>query len=415
MKYKFPEIRNIDDVLPHVANCDDFVVAERDGFTVINYNSISSDTFRPVFTETEFTKMIKIPKDWKPEVIVDHTSIIRRECRGIMFDQRTGKLIRRPFHKFFNVNEREETLASNVDLTTLHVVLEKLDGSMIAPFVTSNSSELRIGTKMGETDTAIPAREFIFARPRLKDLCWELIETGYTPIFEWMCRDNRIVIDYGQPRLVLTAVRHMTSGKYQSQLLMELLGKEFGCEVVQPIGGSANSIDRLIDNTRNEVGNEGYVVRFADGHMTKIKTDWYVAIHKAKDNLLYERLVIEMILEDKADDVKPFLVDSDRQRLDAYIDQFLHRYTQLVIKTATASFQVLSTGLSKKDFALGHAPTFGPFASIIFRHFENYKNHTRSSWQQLFQDEIKAMVLKNCNSNSRLVDFKKAAKLDMVW
>lgn len=175
------------------------------------------------------------------------------------------------------------------------------------------------------------------------------------------------------------------------------------------------ALDDLCDQVTNLVGEEGIVIRFEDGHMLKVKGSWYVAIHKAKDNLLYERLVIEMILEDKTDDVMPFLIDSDRIRLTTYIDQFLHVYTKLVIKVATDSFQVLSTNLTKKDFALGHSERFGPFASIIFRHFENYKNHTRSSWQQLFQQEIKAMFLKNCNSNSRLVDFKKAAKLEMVW
>ena len=37
MNYSFPEIRTIDDVLPHIEGRKEFVVAEREGYTVINY------------------------------------------------------------------------------------------------------------------------------------------------------------------------------------------------------------------------------------------------------------------------------------------------------------------------------------------------------------------------------------------
>ena len=37
MKYKFPTIQHIDDVLPHIVDCDDFIVADKGDHKVINY------------------------------------------------------------------------------------------------------------------------------------------------------------------------------------------------------------------------------------------------------------------------------------------------------------------------------------------------------------------------------------------
>ena len=37
MSYEFPVIKNISDVLPAIAGKEEFIVAERNGFNVINY------------------------------------------------------------------------------------------------------------------------------------------------------------------------------------------------------------------------------------------------------------------------------------------------------------------------------------------------------------------------------------------
>ena len=45
MRYKFPQIRTIDDVLPHIKDRPEFIVAEREFGTVINYMVSMADTF----------------------------------------------------------------------------------------------------------------------------------------------------------------------------------------------------------------------------------------------------------------------------------------------------------------------------------------------------------------------------------
>ena len=38
---------------------------------------------------------------------------LRRECRGLLLDRKTGNVLARRFHKFFNIGEMEETSIEN--------------------------------------------------------------------------------------------------------------------------------------------------------------------------------------------------------------------------------------------------------------------------------------------------------------
>jgi hypothetical protein len=51
-----------------------------------------------------------------------------RECRGIIFHKATGQMLARRLHKFFNINEMEETAPERLDMSRPHVLLEKADG-----------------------------------------------------------------------------------------------------------------------------------------------------------------------------------------------------------------------------------------------------------------------------------------------
>ena len=128
----------IEDYLDAISGCEAFFVAERDHFKVINYISMGNDVFPdPMAAPDEITA-----RKWG----------LRRQCRGIIFDH-DGNVISLPIHKFFNVNEKDETQSHLIDLTQPHVILEKLDGSMIRTIPLGNT--FRLGTKMGITDVSM--------------------------------------------------------------------------------------------------------------------------------------------------------------------------------------------------------------------------------------------------------------------
>ena len=193
MNYEFPTIRHIDDVLPHIKDYDEFAVTEKDGYTVINYH-------------------VSKPETWNnPDTL---GGAIRRECRGLIFCNETGKILRRPLVKFFNLNEREETQYNKIDLTKPHIIQIKLDGSKISCW--RKNGEILFGTKMGVTEISKQAEEFARNNTDRKylELCHWCADNNLTPIFEWCSRKQKIVIDYPEDNLVLLAIRHMNTGEY---------------------------------------------------------------------------------------------------------------------------------------------------------------------------------------------------------
>ncbi|KAF0136958.1 MAG: hypothetical protein FD152_764 [Xanthobacteraceae bacterium] len=282
----YPIITHIDGVLPAIAGRQDFVVARREGYTAVDYVFAGADTF---------------------------DCPIRRECRGLKFDAK-GRLIARPFEKFFNVGEKPHTQPDLLDWSQPHTIMEKLDGSMIHPAIVHN--EVVFMTRMGRTDVARKAERHL-TRELAARLYWHL-SVGLTPIFEFTAPDNRIVVDYPASALTLLAIRGTVGGAYMDRATLERDAAEFGVPVV-PLHAPPTGAE-FLDYARQVRGMEGFVVRFADGLTVKAKGEDYVLKHRARDSILQEKNVLALVLKGEIDDVLPMLEPADRLRVEDYRD-----------------------------------------------------------------------------------------------
>jgi RNA ligase len=308
INYNFPIINSISDVLPHIEGRDEFKVMRKDWYTVVNYMVAFGETF-----------------DWDESDV--QGSVMRRECRGLIFDTLSGKLLSRPYHKFFNVGERAELAMDEVDMSANHVILEKLDGSMIRPIAVPGDKhigEFRLGTKAGITDVAMNAEVWVAKHRNYVDFIRMAIDHDLTPVFEWCSRKNRIVVDYPVDRLVLTAVRVNSSGGYIPHRTLQNFAKDYDLDLVKVVDSNSSDINGLVDTIRAWESDEGVVVRFdapratawmGYGHMLKIKADAYVTLHRSKDAISNEKNIVGVILNDQIDDLVPILTESDTQRL----------------------------------------------------------------------------------------------------
>ena len=308
INYDFPTINHINDVLPHIAGHDEFKVMRKDWYTVINYVVNFGETF-----------------DWDESDVTG--SVMRRECRGLIFDTISGKLLSRPYHKFFNVGERAELAMDEVDMFAHHVILEKLDGSMIRPIMVpgdKRTGEFRLGTKAGITDVAMNAEVWMANHSNYVEFVKMCLAHNFTPIFEWCSRKNRVVVDYPEDRLVLTAVRHNERGSYVPHRTLQNFAKDYDLDLVKVVNARSHNMPELVDTIRAWESDEGVVVRFDApratawsgwGHMLKIKADAYLTLHKGKDAISNEKNIIEVVLNDQVDDLIPVLIESDAQRL----------------------------------------------------------------------------------------------------
>ncbi len=337
MNYQFPDLNHIRDVLPHIEGRDEFRVMQKDWYTVINYAVAFEDTFSLDSEKSHYNMTI------------------RRECRGLIFDTATGQLISRPYHKFFNAGEKDETQLNKINLYEPHVVLEKLDGSMIRPIPTADGFHL--ATKAGITDVAMNAEVFIADKPHYAQFINKCIQKGTTPIFEWCSRKNRIVIDYPEDQLILTAMRYVFEGSYVTYEVMKNYATAWGIPVVKAFawntGGKIDEkIEEVVDHIRKWDDGEGVVIRFDDGHMVKIKADDYVLRHKSKDNISQEKNVLQTILDDSVDDLVPLLTPEDADRIQRFQKAFWASVEDVSYEMAQKFLSGNTVYPDKKDFAV---------------------------------------------------------------
>ena len=283
-----------------------------------------------------------------------------------------------------------------MDLTRPHRILEKLDGSMIRaiPF----DFGYRLATKAGVTDVALPAEVFVAEHPEYDEFIRHELSHGHTPIFEWCSRKQRIVLDYPEDRLVLTAVRVNDTGEYLSlDWARDFIAanEEFhGVEVVREFPSGADSMSRLQAEAADIEGTEGWVIRFEDGHMVKVKAEWYVLRHKSKDQLSREKNVVAMLVGEAADDVKALLIEDDRRRLEQFSDVFWHGVNSYV-RDLTQRIEDLKSaaGGDRKTFAIEYAPQLqGPEQGIAFGTFGG----------KAVDKAVLDVIMKNTSTQTRL-------------
>jgi RNA ligase len=347
MFYKFPEIRNISDVLPAIEGASEFLVADRGDHITINYMVNTPTTFPPVKTLND---------------------AIRRELRGIIFSKDDGRILRRPLHKFFNIGEREETQANLIDLSRPHDILEKLDGSFICPYRVNG--RIIMGTKMGCTDVADQAERFVEKNPQYIK-AFECAESqGFSLIFEWCSRKQRIVLDHPEDTLVLIASRNIVTGNYHSYSSISMFGQMFGIPVVERFATEGKTVNEILEYVRAQEGTEGIVIRFHDGAMLKCKSEWYLKIHNAKDAITEEKNVVQMIIDSTLDDAKSLVLEEDRKNLDRYegdLWKLVQTYTRRLFNDVVRN---RCTFYDRKEFAIEGSQENQYTRTATFRFFD---------------------------------------------
>lgn len=384
MKYPFPVIKHISEVLPAIEGSKEFIVAEKDGgYTVVNYVVSTSETFPDIILDSSGNFATE----------QDRLNAIRRECRGLIFETSSGKILHRRLNKFFNVGERDETQTRNVPLSNF-TIMEKLDGSMITPVLTEQG--IRWGTKMGVTQVALPVEEFVVKNKHYADFARICMDKDVTPIFEWCSNQQRIVLSYPKDELKLLAIRQTVTGEYFTQEQIHELIKEtsLNIPIVKTWDSNQFTWDELINQIRILEGQEGIVLAFDNGHRVKVKSDWYVKIHRAKDSLSREKDVIQLILDEKIDDLKPHLLEQDLEMLNVFETNFWQGIQENKEK-------ILQEFIRMRDLANGDRKVFA------MDHVSNVDGILRPIYFKLWEgaetlDLLRNLIIKNASTQTKL-------------
>ena len=187
------------------------------------------------------------------------------ECRGLVTDY-DGNVIARPFKKFWNIEENKHIPTK--DFT----VQEKMDGSLGILFW--YKGKWILSTKGSFTsEHSIKGKEILDSKYNVHP-----IPKGYTTLVEIIYPQNMICVNYGNDEsLVVLSMISNASGKELDYNSLKLITDETKMPLVKQYDGISDyeSLKKNINNNQ-----EGYVIKFSNGSMCKIKGEEYVRLHK---------------------------------------------------------------------------------------------------------------------------------------
>lgn len=213
----------------------------------------------------------KPPAEW---------NFFERISRGLILEVATGKVVARPFEKFWNWGQEEVHLHSYpVEVT------EKCDGSLGICYY--YDGQWQIATRGSfDSDQVLWATHFL--HKHWPDLS---LPANLTLLFEIIYPENRIVVDYkGREDLVLLGIRNREIGHdyFQHEIINYVKLYDFSTPYIYDVTEVQDFVERSKNLTANE---EGFVVRFSDGKRYKIKGEEYLKIHRFVSHFSFKRLL----------------------------------------------------------------------------------------------------------------------------
>ena len=317
------------------------------------------------------------------------------EARGITFDAVTGEVVSRKYHKFYNIGEKKSSQIDNIDFSKTHWVMEKLDGSNISNI---RYSDLPV-TKAGRSDVSKMVDE-LFLQDNYKKFNDFCSKNNWTAQYEFCSRKQRIVIDYEEESLVLTAVRHNVTGEYvfNPDELKEI-GKEYNIPVVNSYKVTNQKIEDIISEIKDSSGIEGIVIRFEDGNMYKVKSDEYIRFHNAVSRVKQEKDIVKIILNDELDDILPILSETDRKEIRDFADAVINGIEET--SKNIVKFGVENYNDNQKEFAISVINKNKLYSKFVLKDREMFKDYSEETLDKVRKNVIN-YVLKETGSGPRL-------------
>jgi len=278
------------------------------------------------------------------------------EMRGICFVfNKDGSLYARYplLEKFFNLNQVPDSMYSVVKNYKIRYVNNKEDGS-IASFIKLPNGKVIGKSKMGfDNDQSYGINRIYKTNQDVTNFVDWCLENNITPIFEYVSPQNRIVLRYSQEELILLRLRDNLTGNHID--ISDHLDK-IGSIKIAPF--EDETLDGLIEKSKTEAEREGWIVQFDNGHLLKIKTDWYCQRHGLLTTDIYrENIIIGYILDDKIDDILGQIPEDEKeahQRIQKVISIVKKSLNKKVSEINTTWEHFVESGSDKKYYALNH-------------------------------------------------------------
>lgn len=280
-----------------------------------------------------------------------------QECRGLILERDTWKVMGMSFFKFFNHGESH---AAKIDWDTA-IILEKLDGTMIQVYWDWHKNEWFAGTTgMAEAEGEVNNK----MGTTFNDLFWQtvrnynpifknLLDKSFTYVFELTTPFNIVVKPHGESSVTLLTIRSNQTLEEISYETVVACGKWLQVPVVKAFDLNAKDFGSLIRTFEGMPwSEEGYVVVDGNFNRVKIKNPAYLAVHHLKGKTA-EHNIMTII---KTNEVEEFVATFVERRDEVF--RLKANYDALLIKLNDAWTELQPrlpkniTAAEKKAFAM---------------------------------------------------------------
>ena len=271
------------------------------------------------------------------------------ETRGITYVFNSdGSLFKRYLllHKFFNLNQVEETQYSLIKDYKIKSISNKEDGS-VASFIKLPNGEIIGKSKMSfESEQALGMNRLYNSNSDLKRFVDWSLDNDLVAVFEYVAPTNRIVLKYSDEELILLRLRDNKTGEY---LDLSKFSDKIGSIKVAP--SDVGTLDELLELSHSVEDKEGWIIEFTNGLFIKIKTSWYFELHGLlTDDLYREHILVNYILDEKIDDVLGQIPETEvdaHERIDKIINVVKHSVGEKVTDILKSYDLFLEGGFGK--------------------------------------------------------------------
>lgn len=257
------------------------------------------DTFHG-YTAEVFNYRIASYTDFE-DPLKDGSELNGSELRGLTFVGGATRYL--SMHKFFRVNETASTLYDNIKDLGVVSVKTKEDGSLVR-FMRLFASSFIAKTKQDFNNEQTQESALIAGQSsRLHNFINESIEHGLAALFELTSPNNRVVIRYKHPHLVLTQLRDEKTGEYLDIYSHPLIKKY---NILAVAKKETNPLKYYMDLASDPATKdiEGWVIQLENGQFVKIKTRWYDDLHGLlTEHIDRDDFLVKCILRETIDDV----------------------------------------------------------------------------------------------------------------
>lgn len=244
------------------------------------------------------------------------TAQVVRECRGLVLERDTWRVVARSFYRFFNVGEVESE-ASKFGSGEAFWAIDKEDGSLITLF--NYKGQWMVKTKGSFAQGLVATPQGAESNISWSDLFWAILNThgwtlervktelnpSYSYDFELCSMRNRVIRVYNEDKVLFLAARENTDAKEALELSEEELDA-IGFE--RPPRRSFQTMEEaaafVAERAKEDETWEGLVLRDVANRRWKMKSHTYVTLHHLYSGLvLTPKKVLEIIEKNEVGEV----------------------------------------------------------------------------------------------------------------